>query len=50
MQTEEHKEQEEGKENEGEEEKKEEEPETYLDILNRLGLNAETKKIIIEKI
>jgi len=34
-----------------EENKKEEEKEeTYLDILNRLGLNEETKKIIIEKI
>jgi len=34
-----------------EENKKEEEKEeTYLDVLNRLGLNEETKKIIIEKI
>ena len=41
---------EEKKEEPNEEEKKEEEPETYLDILNRLNLNAETKKIIVKKI
>ena len=33
-----------------EEEKKEEKEETYLDLLERLGFNEETKKIIIEKI
>jgi len=35
---------------EEENKKEEEKEETYLDILNRLGLNEETKKIIIEKI
>ena len=41
---------EEEKKNEEENKKEEEKEETYLDILNRLGLNEETKKIIIEKI
>lgn len=48
--TDEQKEEEKKEEQKEEEEKKEEEPETYLDILNKLNLNAETKKIIIEKI
>lgn len=50
LKTEEEKEAERQKEEVKEEEKKSEEPETYLDILNRLNLNAETRKIIIEKI
>jgi hypothetical protein len=44
------KEEEEKLKEEEENKKEEEKEETYLDVLNRLGLNEETKKIIIEKI
>ncbi len=33
-----------------EEEKIEEKPETYQDLMNKLNLNAETKKIVSDKI
>ena len=44
------KEEEEKKEEENAEPKVEEKEETYMDLLERLGLNDETKKVIIEKI